>query len=548
MNSGEYVLSMLAMTDFLIVGSGVAGLSTAIKASRAGRVVIISKSTLSDGNTERAQGGIAAAIGADDSPSDHLSDTLRAGHQLVDPLSAQILVEGGPETIRELIGLGARFDVDNAGNISLGREGAHGKNRIVHARGDATGAEIVDVLSRAVFANKKISVLERHFALDLIISNEDARNSNSDRKCTGVAVIDPHGKLRIILARAIVIATGGCGRLYKYTTNSKVATGDGMALAARHGVKVVDMEFVQFHPTALTGSDDPMILISEAVRGEGAVLIDEAGQPFMRDEHPERDLAPRDVVARSIFRRMAEGHHVYLDTRSIGQRFKDRFPSIYRACRERQLDPAKQPIPVSPAAHFMMGGIKTDTLGRTSLPGLYACGEAACTGVHGANRLASNSLLEGLVYADRVAKSISNTHPHEFKPPSDAYVRHIAGKFGLNRDAHVSQTSPNRDDPNVVWRGVDQTAEHAHLMDALRTVMWDAVGIVRNKDSLLNALKVINDIQRQAPNDAWTLRNMIKTAKLITQSALQREESRGGHYREDFPGENDSWQEKRITL
>lgn len=513
-------------TDFLVVGSGVAGLATAFKASRYGRVTLLTKGRLLDSNTRYAQGGIAAALGRDDSPQDHLMDTLRAGHDLCLAEAAAVLVEDGPLRVKELIELGARFDATPDGELSLGREAAHSRNRILHARGDATGAEVAEVLARQVCSAGTVTILEHHFALDLLVENG---------RCIGCAALSPEGEMVLFAARAVVLATGGCGRVYKHTTNPEVATGDGFAMAARRGVRVVDMEFVQFHPTALAASDDPMVLVSEAVRGEGARLVNDQGVPFMQALHPDGDLAPRDVVARGIFQQMAEGRSVFLDTKPIGERFAERFPTITRACLDRGLDPAKELLPIAPAAHFIMGGIRTDTEGRTSLPGLYACGEVACTGVHGANRLASNSLLEGLVFSERIARQLGS----ERSRPVPRIDRAAAEELPVL--SRLSQ-GDSRAEPERVSR----------LVSALRQAMWDRAGIVRSGDGLRGLLELLNALEEEAPQaltaENVTLHNMIATSRLIAKSALAREESRGGHYREDFPNESEAWRGRRIEL
>lgn len=512
--------------DFLVIGSGIAGLATAFKATRHGRVALLTKGRLLDSNTSYAQGGIAAALGRDDSPQEHLMDTLRAGHDLCAPEAAAVLVEDGPRRVLELIELGARFDETPEGELALGREAAHSKNRILHARGDATGAEVAEVLARQVLAAERIAVFEHHFALDLLVQGG---------RCAGCAALGPGGELRLFAARAVILATGGCGRVYKHTTNPAVATGDGFAMAARRGVRLVDMEFVQFHPTALAARDDPMVLISEAVRGEGARLVNDLGVPFMKALHPDGDLAPRDVVARGIFGQMAEGRQVFLDARPIGDRFADRFPTITKACLERGLDPAKELLPIAPAAHFIMGGVRTDTEGRTSLPGLYACGEVACTGVHGANRLASNSLLEGLVFAERVARALSAELAH----PVPELEPGAAGELPILALLEKGGRGAGRD-------------EARRLVAQLRQVMWDRAGIVRSGDGLREALEALDGIESQAPAElsveAVTLHNMIATSRLIARSALAREESRGGHYREDFPSESEAWRGRRIEV
>jgi len=515
-------MSIVERTDFLVVGSGIAGLATAIKASRHGEVMLVTKSHLMESNTRYAQGGIAAALGPGDSPQEHLADTLRAGHDLVQADAAAVLVQDGPLRVLELIQLGARFDVGPDGSLLLGREGAHSKNRILHARGDATGAEVAEVLAAQAKANAAIVIREGYYVLDLIID---------DGRCIGAAAVDPGGELRLILARAVVLATGGCGQVYRYTTNPSVATGDGFALAHSRGVTLIDMEFVQFHPTALARADDPLVLISEAVRGEGARLLNDLGEAFMQAVHPMADLAPRDIVARAIFREMQAGRQVFLDTRPIGGRFPDRFPTIYQACLERGIDPRHELIPIAPAAHFIMGGIQTDIHGRTSMPGLYACGEVACTGVHGANRLASNSLLEGLVFSDRIAQSLRDEANAHSSPPSD-YEESLAARRGLADGGPLQ----------------DRTPEFGELVVRLRQLMWDHVGIVRNACGLTLALEEIRSIEEEAPLSAWTLRNMLQTSRLIARAALIREESRGGHFREDFPEESSAWKGRRVTL
>src|SRR6476620_11852415 len=386
-------------TRFLVVGSGVAGLHAAWRASEHGDVLVLTKRSLFDSATAYAQGGIAAALGAGDSPALHRQDTLAAGAALCDAAAVQVLVEEGPARVRELQTAGAEFDLDPAGELVLGREAAHSKNRIVHAHGDQTGAEVARTLIARVRASRRIKVLERARVLDLVVSRG---------ACLGVRA-SVAGKPVEILADATILATGGCGQVYRYTTNPVVATGDGFAIAHRAGVKLADMEFVQFHPTALDTPENPLALISEAVRGEGAKLLNADGKRFMRDRHRLAELAPRDVVARAIFREQAGGRKVYLDARQLGVGFKKRFPGIYALCKARGIDPSRQLIPVTPAAHYMMGGIVVDLTGRSSLKRLYACGEVSRTGVQGANRLASNSLLEGLVFAERVARDLVQT-------------------------------------------------------------------------------------------------------------------------------------------
>src|SRR6185436_12196372 len=383
-------------TRVLVVGSGVAGLHTAWRASASGEVHVLTKRSLFDSATAYAQGGIAAALGAGDSPELHRRDTLAAGGVLCNADAVRVLVDEGPERVRELAGAGARFDVDASGRFTLGREAAHSRKRIVHAQGDQTGAEVARTLIARVVESPRITVIEHARVLDLIVEGG---------RVYGVRA-SVEGQPVDFVSDATVLATGGCGQVFRHTTNPQVATGDGFAIAHRAGAKLADMEFVQFHPTALDTPENPLSLVSEAVRGEGAILLNEEGKRFMLERHRLAELAPRDVVAREIFREQAGGKTVFLDARKLGKTFEKRFPGIFAICRARGIDPSVDPIPVTPAAHYMMGGIVTDLRGRASLTRLYACGEVSRTGVHGANRLASNSLLEGLVFAERVARDL----------------------------------------------------------------------------------------------------------------------------------------------
>src|SRR5438132_2896404 len=428
-------------TRFLVVGSGVAGLHTAWRASADGDVMVLTKRSLFDSATAYAQGGIAAALGAGDSPELHRQDTLAAGAALCDSKAVQVLVEEGPARVRELMTAGAAFDLEPGGALKLGREAAHSRRRIVHAHGDQTGAEVARTLIQRVRETKGIRVLEKARVLDLIVT---------DQGCVGVRAAVA-GKAVEIIADSTVLATGGCGQVYRYTTNPQVATGDGYAIAHRAGVRLADMEFVQFHPTALDTPENPLALISEAVRGEGAILLNEDLVRFMPKRHKLAELAPRDVVAREIFRQQLGGRRVWLDARKLGASFRKRFPGIMALCQARGINPTKDLIPVTPAAHYMMGGVVTDLRGRSSLPRLYACGEVSRTGVHGANRLASNSLLEGLVFAERVARDMIETTAPAAAPRK------------------VKWTVPRLTD-----RGAAQVAA-----DSIRQVMWDHCGIDR---------------------------------------------------------------------
>ncbi len=495
-------------TRFLVVGSGIAGLHTAWRASGSGDVVVLTKRSLFDSATAYAQGGIAAALGAGDSPELHRQDTLAAGAALCDAAAVEVLVAEGPQRVRDLASIGARFDTDPHGRFSLSREAAHSRSRIVHAQGDQTGAEVARTLISRVREAKSITVLERTRVLDLIVA---------DGRCIGVKA-SRAGRAVEIIADATVLATGGCGQLYRYTTNPQVATGDGYAIAHRAGVRLADMEFVQFHPTALDTPETPLSLISEAVRGEGAVLVNDRGERFMTRRHRLAELAPRDVVAREIFREMQRGSRVWLDARKLSRTFARRFPGILRICLARGIDPRKDRIPVTPAAHYMMGGIVTDLAGRSSLERLYACGEVSRTGVHGANRLASNSLLEGLVFAERVARDMAAI------PKLPRPSRREAWTVPVLRD-----------------RGAAQVAA-----DAIRVVMWEHAGIDRTARGLRACLRQLDEIARRLSPGATEELNMIDTARLIARAALLRKESRGGHFRHDFPREKRKWRGKHI--
>ncbi len=496
-------------TRFLVIGSGVAGLHTAWRASQHGDVLLLTKRSLFDSATAYAQGGIAAALGAGDSPKLHRRDTLAAGAALCDAAAVQVLVEEGPARVRELQTAGAEFDLDPKGQLLLGREAAHSTNRIVHAHGDQTGAEVARTLIARVRKSKRITVLERTRVLDLIVSRG---------ACVGVRASVARRAVEII-ADASVLATGGCGQVYRYTTNPEVATGDGYAIAHRAGVTLADMEFVQFHPTALDTPENPLALISEAVRGEGAILVNERGVRFMQKVHADAELAPRDVVARAIFREQKR-HRVYLDARKLGRGFAKRFPGIFALCAARGIDPRKDLIPVTPAAHYMMGGVVTDLSGRSSMPRLYAVGEVARTGVHGANRLASNSLLEGLVFAERVA-------------------RDLAGVAPLNKPPTVKKWIV----PKLTDRGAAQVAA-----DRVREVMWQYAGISRVAKGLRTAKVELAQIEERLLDGATEELNLVQTAQRIVEGAMRRKESRGGHYRSDFPRKKSTWRGRHIEL
>lgn len=503
--------------DLLVVGSGIAGLYTALKARDLGRVIILTKGELADSNTAHAQGGIAAAIGDEDSPRLHLMDTLEAGAGLCREEAVSVLVEEGPACVRELIALGAQFDRNAGGEWALTREGAHSMRRILHAHGDATGDEIRRALERRVHTDG-IPVYENHYIVDLL--------TDPAGRCIGALALDPEQRLTAFLARATVLATGGAGQLYINSTNPEVATGDGIAIAHRAGAAVEDVEFVQFHPTALYDVGSPKFLISEAVRGEGAHLLNRDGERFMVGRHPRAELAPRDIVARAIVEQMKKTNHpcVYEDARAIPG-VKDRFPTIYTSCMKRSIDITRDLIPVAPAAHYMMGGVKTDLDGRTAVPGLYACGEVACTGIHGANRLASNSLVEGLVFGRRIALALHSELP---PMPEATSLRH--------QTASAAPEQPLK----ALWAEVQQ-------------VMWDHVGIVREADGLQEAIRRLTQIGHalsgaHQSREGFQVANLAQVALLVAEAALTRQESRGGHYRSDYPDRDDQLWQQHVTL
>jgi L-aspartate oxidase len=479
-------------TDVAIVGGGLAGLMTALAlAPRA--VTVIANASLGDGAaTGWAQGGIAAAFAADDAPALHADDTRRAGAGLCDPLAVDRLVGEAPLAVAALAQLGAAFDRDGGGAFVLGREAGHKRRRIVHAGGDATGRAVLDTLVAAVRRTPSIRVIENAVADDLLLTRAGAVGGVLIRR-----VGEPGSPARLE-AGAVVLATGGIGRLYAYTTNPPQARGDGLAMAARAGARLSDCEFVQFHPTALAIGRDPMPLVTEALRGEGATLIDEHGRRFLRGVHPDEELAPRDVVARAVYEVMRGGGRAFLDARGVDG-LDARFPTVYALCREAAIDPRSTPIPIAPAAHYHMGGVAIDLSGRTSLSGLWACGEVASSGVHGANRLASNSLLEALVYARRVAADIAASEPRP-------------GRATIGPRPHSVATTAVLDEP------------------ALRRLMFEHVGVVRDRAGIETALEQI-----LAAGEGGPLRNMLIVARAIATAALAREESRGGHYRSDFP-------------
>ena len=505
---------MYLSPDFVVIGSGIAGLRAAIALAPVGRVLILTKAEPTESNTGYAQGGIAVALGDDDSPDLHAADTIRAGDGLCDEAAVRVLVEQGPPYVQELVDWGTQFDREADGSLSRGREAAHSVRRVLHA-GDATGREIARVLWTRVSQLKSVETANHALVTELLVE---------DQQCVGVRFYDQLGFPRDASARATLLATGGAGQVFRQTTNPRVATGDGVALGFHAGARVADLEFVQFHPTALNVPGAPRFLISEALRGDGGRLINSRGQSFMTRYHADGDLAPRDVVARSIMREMdTTGGSVFLSLSHLDPDYViRRFPTIADMCRQVGLDLARDPIPVSPAAHYVMGGVDTDQWGRTSLPGLLAAGEVACTGVHGANRLASNSLLEGLVFGARAAIAMQ-------QPPAAAAL--AKGRREAPRTSSAS-----------VGRSPLTTTE-------VRDLMWKSVGLFRTREGMEDAVAKLDASYaahrdalanaRADDGDAWKQFNLVTVARLIARAALRRLESRGAHYRADFPGHDD---------
>ncbi|MFJ5728686.1 L-aspartate oxidase [Streptomyces paradoxus] len=520
--------------DVVVVGSGVAGLTAALRCEAAGlRTVVVTKARLDDGSTRWAQGGIAAALGEGDTPEQHLDDTLVAGAGLCDEEAVRLLVTEGPAAVRRLIETGARFDESAQGELELTREGGHHRRRIAHAGGDATGAEISRALVEAVRA-RGMRTVENALVLDLL-TDAEGRTAGVTLHVMGEGQHDGVGAVH---APAVVLATGGMGQVFSATTNPSVSTGDGVALALRAGAEVSDLEFVQFHPTVLflgPDAEGQQPLVSEAVRGEGAHLIDADGVRFMAGQHELAELAPRDIVAKGIMRRMQEqdAEHMFLDARHFGaEMWEHRFPTILAACRAHGIDPVTAPVPVAPAAHYASGGVRTDSHGRTTVPGLYACGEVACTGVHGANRLASNSLLEGLVYAERIAAD-------------------IAAK-GL--PARVPQPVPHPEIP-------EHPLQTAEARFAIQRIMTGGAGVLRSAGSLTKAADQLQRLHTDAREalaengktaeagvDTWEATNLLCVARVLVAAALLREETRGCHWREDRPERDDSAWRRHIVV
>jgi L-aspartate oxidase len=525
--------------DYLVLGSGIAGLCLALKVARHGRVAIITKKHKAESNTNYAQGGIAAVTSKEDSFEMHIRDTLVAGAGLCKESVVRVIVEEGPARITELIELGMKFSERESAEfpgeieLDLGREGGHSRRRILHAK-DVTGREVERALLNAVAQQPNIQVFENHVAIDLITSRK--LGHPGENRCVGVyALCSPTGEVVTFSAPSIVLATGGCGKVYLYTTNPDIATGDGVAMAYRAGAQVANMEFIQFHPTCLYHPRAKSFLITEAVRGEGGVLRTVGGVPFMDRYHHLASLAPRDVVARAIDSEMKRSgaDHVLLDiTHKPAPFIMDRFPNIYKTCLGFGIDITKEPIPVVPAAHYQCGGVVTNVDGETEIQGLYAVGEVACTGLHGANRLASNSLLEALVCAHRAAQKMTQAP----LPPSDIALQ-----------PWESGNAANADELVVV----------SHNWDEIRRLMWDYVGIVRTQKRLERAQKRIANLQEEIQAYYWDfivtadlleLRNIATVAEIIVACAMMRPESRGLHYTLDYPNSNPEWAQRNTVV
>lgn len=502
--------------DVVIIGSGIAGVYAALQMDKRINVAVVTKENIDISNSVLAQGGIAVSLDSSDSPECHFKDTVYAGAGLCNEETVWALVSEAAENIEILCRYGVNFDRGENHKLLLGREGAHSKNRIVHT-GDSTGKEVCDTLIHALLKHDNVKIFERTFAIDILTEGN---------KCMGLlAYLEDCDEYRLFLADAVVCASGGYGQLYNYTTNPPVTTGDGAALAYRAGCRLMDLEFVQFHPTVLYHPENRSFLISEAVRGEGAILLNSRGERFMPAYHPMAELAPRDVVSRAIFQELQKtgSTHVFLDiTHKDSGYVKNRFPTIYKTCMKYGIDITKDRIPVAPAAHYCMGGIMTDAYGRTAVEGFYACGEAACNGIHGANRLASNSLLEGLVFGRRIAIELSSM-----------ILDGAHKKAGIHGGLYFEKKS-------------GESLKNADVLKSrLRRLMTEKVGIIRSEENLQDALRQVTEMKRETENktytsvEQWEFVNMLTVAELVIKSALMRKESRGAHYRADYPCTDD---------
>jgi L-aspartate oxidase len=514
-------------TDVLVIGSGVAGLRAAIEASQFGEVIVATKAEQSDSNSAQAQGGLAAVVSRADSLASHIEDTIETGCGLGDEDVIRDIISAAPKHIDQLLQWGVPFD-EADGNLSLGREGGHSAHRVIHAEGDATGRVLTESLLTKVRQLPTVKIFDHCFAIDLLT---DPPEGGEGSRCVGVLTWHPRFGPQVIHARTTILAAGGAGVLWRETSNPTVATADGLAMAFRAGAVLADMEMMQFHPTTLYIAGSTRSLISEAVRGEGGYLIGRNGQRFMPAYHEMAELAPRDVVSRAILDYMAKtsATHVYLDVRHLGaETFAKRFPGIHRRCLEFAIDPATDPIPVYPAAHYMIGGVKATVDGETNINGLLACGEAASTGLHGANRLASNSLTEALVCGAR------------------------CGRLAGQRNAQESEPSPTVTN----WRHEQSDRTQLDLVDirnSLRSLMWRNVGIVRNGDHLAETLEIISfwshyvlDKEFYDPS-GWEVQNMLTVGYLTSRCAQKRTETRGVHYRADYPETDDAWRRHQAV-
>ena len=528
--------------DVVVVGSGIAGLSFALKVAEAGyRVAVITKKNSAESNTNYAQGGIAAVTSHTDDVDAHVSDTLNAGDGLCDEAVVREILADGPSSIEELAHRDVAFTQLEDGRVSLGKEGGHSKRRILHVK-DVTGKAIEEALLHSIAHSSRIDMFEHYFAIELIteskLRKQSSKASKANNRILGLYALNTQlGAVETFAARAVLLATGGIGQVYQYTTNPFIATGDGIAMAYRAGVKILNMEFVQFHPTAFYSVNSDRFLISEAVRGEGAVLRNMNGEAFMERYDSRKDLAPRDIVARAIDSEMKQSgaRHVWLDVRGKPEKeLRDRFPTIYDYCARKGIYLEKDMIPVVPAAHYLCGGVRTNLNGETSLPGLYACGEAACTGLHGANRLASNSLLEAVVMANRGARAVVDY---------------------LSNHAKRETALPDWVDGDV--QDLDERVVLMHNWDEVKRTMWNYVGIVRSTKRLERARVRIQNLEREINDYYWNfkvdeslleLRNMIQVAALIVDCALQRKESRGLHYTLDYKNRSDTPQNSTVQL
>jgi len=510
-------------SDVVIIGSGIAGVYTALEIPEKYKITVLTKESIEISNSVLAQGGIAVSLDKGDSPELHFKDTIYAGAGLCNEESVWVLVTEAAKNIEKLCKYGVEFDRVNSNELAFGREAAHSKSRIIHA-GDSTGKEVLDKLIHAVRNKKNVTIRERTFAIDILTDNGEAKGV--------IAYDEDSSKFKLYTANAIVCATGGFGQIYENTTNPEVATGDGTCLAYRAGAELADLEFIQFHPTVLFHPENKSFLISEAVRGEGAILRNINGERFMPNYHEMAELAPRDVVSRSIFMEMRKTNsdHVYLDITFKDRKYlENRFPNIFKTCLNYGIDMSKDYIPVAPAEHYCMGGIKTDIKGRTNIKRLYACGEAACNGIHGANRLASNSLLEGLVFGGIIAQELAEV---------------LEGESGISAEYHIKYSTYR------IKKDIDKKA----VKNDIKRIMSEYVGIIRDGEGLRHAKNLVEkyhemlvNMKNTTPED-WELQNIVMLSGLVIESALKREESRGAHYRSDFSKTDDEKWKTHIVV